>query len=198
MRSVAVAVAIAADGGVAAGPGVGEAAADHGARLAGCATAEQPVGMMSSAEFTISASSPNDSRTALSSGLAAQPSRREKIYGPIFTPHFALLPAILIYAHLFTRCPLHPHPRYSALVKLHRGKGPIEGGDFAFAEEGWVLKVEAGNILIYDPMELHGTTEMHLAGPDDGCIYIAFYVKKAIVGAAAGTMAMPAKAMAMK
>ena len=46
-----VAVAIAADGGVAAGPGVGEAAADHGARLAGCATAEQPVGMMSSAEF---------------------------------------------------------------------------------------------------------------------------------------------------
>ena len=96
------------------------------------------------------------------------------------------------------RCPLHPHPRYTALVKLHRGKGPIEGGDFAFAEEGWVLKVEAGNILIYDPLELHGTTEMHLAGPDDGCIYIAFYVKKAIVGAAAGTMAMPAKAMAMK
>ena len=81
------------------------------------------------------------------------------------------------------------------LCKLHRGNGPIEGGDFAFAQEGWVLKVGPGNVLIYDPLELHGTTEMHLAGPDDGCIYLAFYVKKAIIQARAATMAMPAKAM---
>ena len=83
---------------------------------------------------------------------------------------------------------------FTVLLRLHVGSHKAGGGHFAFPEMGWVLLTEAMDILIYNPDEFHGTTEMDLTGipAGQGILYIAFYCKKDVVKGRIGTcMAQP-------
>ena len=72
---------------------------------------------------------------------------------------------------------------FTVLVCIHYGKGPLRGGDFSFASHGSVVKMRHGDILIYNPCVLHGTTEIEVMSPTDGCIMIAFYMNKDVLEA---------------
>lgn len=76
---------------------------------------------------------------------------------------------------------------YTVLVALDVGRGVVSGGDFAFATHGHVLKCEHGDVLVYNGLMLHGTTEFHLyAGdPNSARVFFAFYMKENIVHARA-------------
>ena len=78
-----------------------------------------------------------------------------------------------------------PDMWYTVLVSLDYGKGVIAGGDFALAAQGHVLKCEHGDVLVYNGLCLHGTTEFHLHASDaaSGRLFFAFYMKREIVHA---------------
>ena len=76
---------------------------------------------------------------------------------------------------------------YTVLVALDFGKGVVAGGDFAFAAHGHVLKCAHGDVLVYNGLHLHGTTEFHLheADASSGRLFFAFYMKASSVHARA-------------
>ena len=76
------------------------------------------------------------------------------------------------------RSHIDPDIWMTVLVRLCEGADIRAGGDFAFARAGWVLETRPGDVLIYDPLELHSTTEMHHRSAHDNCIYLAFYMKQ--------------------
>jgi hypothetical protein len=85
---------------------------------------------------------------------------------------------------------------FTVLVRLQVGARTVPGGDFAFPAMGWVLQTEPRDVLIYNPDEYHGTTEMDLSEvlAGEGEVLIAFYCKKkAVKGRAATCMADPRK-----
>ena len=85
---------------------------------------------------------------------------------------------------------------FTVLVRLQVGARKVPGGDFAFPAMGWVLQTEPRDVLIYNPDEFHGTTEMDLTEvvAGEGEVLIAFYCKKkAVKGRAATCMAVPRK-----
>ena len=84
---------------------------------------------------------------------------------------------------------------YTVLVALDFGRGVVEGGDFAFAAQGHVLQCEHGDVLVYNGLHLHGTTEFHLhAGdPESGRVFFAFYMKASIVHAHARSASLVAR-----
>lgn len=84
---------------------------------------------------------------------------------------------------------------YTVLVAVDYGKGVIAGGDFAFAEQGHVLKCEHGDVLVYNGLCLHGTTEFHLHSSDahSGRLFFAFYMKREIVHAHARSMSLTSR-----
>ena len=53
---------------------------------------------------------------------------------------------------------------------MHLGNGPVQGGDFSFAADGWVMELRDGDVLIYNPTAVHGTTEFEYAQAADGCM----------------------------
>ena len=79
---------------------------------------------------------------------------------------------------------------FTVLVCLDRNGGVVEGGDFSFARAGWVLKCKHGDVLVYNPEEYHGTTEFHVASPEDGRVFGAFYMNLASLKSAAITGSM--------
>ena len=91
------------------------------------------------------------------------------------------------------RSHIDPDAWYTVLVCLDVGNGIVGGGDFAFAQAGWVLKCEHGDVLVYNGMHLHGTTEMAVNDASDGRIFVAFYMNKATLHARAMTMNMPVR-----
>ena len=102
------------------------------------------------------------------------------------------------------RSHLDPDAWYTILVCLDTGPKPTEsnpqpvvgvvsGGDFAFARAGWVLECKHGDVLIYNGMELHGTTEFHVASEHAGRVFVALYMNMNTVQARALTMNMPVK-----
>ena len=72
---------------------------------------------------------------------------------------------------------------YTVLVALDYGRGVHSGGDFAFGGVGWVLECRHGDILVYNGLHLHGTTEFRPHGPGDGRIFFAFYAKRQVLEA---------------
>ena len=58
---------------------------------------------------------------------------------------------------------------------MHLGEGPKQGGDFSFAADGWVMELQDGDVLIYNPSAVHGTTEFQYASAADGCLMFAFF-----------------------
>ena len=58
---------------------------------------------------------------------------------------------------------------------MHEGLGPVRGGDFSFVDDGWVMQLQHGDVLVYNPEAVHGTTEFEFARPTDGCIMLAFF-----------------------
>ena len=76
-----------------------------------------------------------------------------------------------------------PDAWYTILVCLDKARGLLAGGDFAFASVGWVLKCSDGDVLVYNGLYPHGTTEFDPKGPLDGRQFIAFYCKKEAVSA---------------
>ena len=79
---------------------------------------------------------------------------------------------------------------YTVLVALDIGQGVSAGGDFSFAECGWVLGCEHGDVLIYSPRVYHGTTEFAVSTAHDSRVFAAFYMKAEGVAAAALTHAV--------
>ena len=72
---------------------------------------------------------------------------------------------------------------YSILPVVDTGKG-IQGGDFAFAEVGHVLKAWSGSIFLYHPQKYHGTTKFGLKKGSKAARFMAsFYLKEAVVSA---------------
>ena len=78
---------------------------------------------------------------------------------------------------------------FTVLICLDQGNG-VQGGDFAFPEVGHILKCEHGDILIYNPKEYHGTTEMGVVSEADGRVFGACYFKGGHVHAQALSMAL--------
>ena len=72
---------------------------------------------------------------------------------------------------------------YTILIPLDYGRGLRGGGDFAFGGVGHVLGCRHGDILVYNGLELHGTTEFDPVGESDGRIFFAFYAKKQVLDA---------------
>ena len=58
---------------------------------------------------------------------------------------------------------------------MHLGDGPVHGGDFSFAADGVVMELKDGDVLIYNPQAVHGTTEFQYARAADGCLMFAFF-----------------------
>ena len=126
-------------------------------------------------------------------------------FGAIFEPvlHWMELHGLRLYAKQITGVTfgeqfwplshIDPDAWYTALVPVDVGRGPVDGGDFAFARAGWVLKCEPGDVLIYNGCELHGTTEFAFESADDSRIFLAFYVSKKVVEARRVTDSMPTK-----
>ena len=63
----------------------------------------------------------------------------------------------------------------TVLVCVHLGDGPLCGGDFAFAADGIVMELHHGDVLIYNPAAVHGTTEFEYVQAADGCLMFAFF-----------------------
>ena len=63
----------------------------------------------------------------------------------------------------------------TVLVCLHEGEGPMRGGDFSFSDDGHVIELHHGDVLVYNPEAVHGTTEFEFAGAADGCLMVAFF-----------------------
>jgi hypothetical protein len=63
----------------------------------------------------------------------------------------------------------------TVLVCVHLGNGPLRGGDFAFAADGIVMELHHGDVLIYNPAAVHGTTEFEYVQAADGCLMFAFF-----------------------
>ena len=84
----------------------------------------------------------------------------------------------------FPRQHVDPDAWYTVLVCLDRGRG-VRGGDFGFASTGWVLKCEDGDVLVYNGLHLHGTTEFGIESDSDGRMFVALFVKRECVEAAA-------------
>ena len=80
---------------------------------------------------------------------------------------------------------------FTVLVVLRMGQGHAGGGDFAFPRMGHVLEMRTRDVFIYNPYELHGTTEIDLTGTPEtsGLLLIAFYCKKDGVKGRSGTCA---------
>ena len=72
---------------------------------------------------------------------------------------------------------------YTIMVVLDAGGGVVRGGDFAFAELGWVLGLQHGDVLVFEPGHLHGATEAHVGSADDQRVAFAFYMKRDVVEA---------------
>ena len=73
------------------------------------------------------------------------------------------------------------------------GRGLRGGGDFAFGGVGHVLGCRHGEILVYNGLELHGTTEFDPVGESDGRIFFAFYAKKQVLDAGIRSRALMAR-----
>ena len=73
---------------------------------------------------------------------------------------------------------------FTVLVCIDMGRGPVAGGDFSFAAMGHVLKMEHGDILIYNPRHYHSTTEFKLDGPDDSRVFFAFFMSASTLASA--------------
>ena len=58
---------------------------------------------------------------------------------------------------------------------MHLGDAPIAGWRFAFAADGIVIELQHGDVLIYNPGAVHGTTEFEYVRAADGCLMFAFY-----------------------
>jgi len=71
----------------------------------------------------------------------------------------------------------HTDPDFAptVLVCVHLGEGPLRGGDFAFAADGIVIELQHGDVLLYNPGAVHGTTEFEYVRAADGCLMFAFY-----------------------
>ena len=89
----------------------------------------------------------------------------------------------------FPRQHVDPDAWYTVLVCLDKGRG-VRGGDFGFSAVGWVLKCEDGDVLVYNGLLHHGTTEFEVLGPNDSRMYIALFVKRETVEAAALSAAL--------
>ena len=59
--------------------------------------------------------------------------------------------------------------------------------------EHFSLKCKHGDVLIFNGMELHGTTEFHVAHEGCGRVFVAFYMNMSTVSARALTMNMPVR-----
>eukprot|EP00966_Prymnesium_polylepis_P288769 6669873-Prymnesium_polylepis.1 len=68
---------------------------------------------------------------------------------------------------------------YTILVALDFGRGVVEGGDFAFAAQGHILKCQHGDVLVYNGSKMHGTTEfsLHEGDPNSGLLCILHEAK---------------------
>ena len=82
------------------------------------------------------------------------------------------------------RSHVDPDLWYTILVALDYGKG-VKGGDFAFGGVGRVMGCRHGDVLIYNGLLLHGTTEFAVADDASGRVFFALYMKRAIVVSAA-------------
>ena len=60
------------------------------------------------------------------------------------------------------RSHVDPDLWYTVLVCVDYGRGVVAGGDFGFASNGWVLQCKHGDVLVYNGLCLHGTTEFSL------------------------------------
>ena len=76
------------------------------------------------------------------------------------------------------------HFWYTVLVCIDLNDGPVAGGDFSFAGLGWVLKLEHGDVIIYNPQIYHGTTEFRMANPTDSRVMFAFFCSGGTLDAA--------------
>ena len=78
-----------------------------------------------------------------------------------------------------------PDVWYTILVCIDYGDGIIGGGDFAFASIGQVLECKHGDVLVYNGLHHHGTTEFHLYDDEDcsGRLFFAFFMKKDVLHA---------------
>ena len=74
---------------------------------------------------------------------------------------------------------IDPDFGYTILTPLDSGGGLRGGGDFAFGAIGWVLKCEDGDVLVFNGMHLHATTEFDVVSGSDGRLFFAFYLKGA-------------------
>ena len=76
----------------------------------------------------------------------------------------------------------------TVLVCVHLGNGPSRGGDFSFAADGHVVELRDGDVLVYNPLVVHGTTEFEYAHAADGCYMLAFFCSaKTLKGCATKT-----------
>ena len=78
-----------------------------------------------------------------------------------------------------------PDVWYTILVCVDYGQGIVGGGDFAFASIGRVLECKHGDVLVYNGLHHHGTTEFHLLDGNElsGRLFFAFFMKKNVLKA---------------
>ena len=125
-------------------------------------------------------------------------------FGWLFSPFLGWLDArdVHLYAGFVTgvtggrlfwpRSHTDPDLWYTLLVCLDYGRGVVGGGDFAFASHGHTLKCEHGDVLVYNGLALHGTTEFALHDLDhrSGRVFFAFYAKRCVLDAALRSKAL--------
>lgn len=70
---------------------------------------------------------------------------------------------------------------FTILLVLDVGDGPECGGDWAVADCGTGLKLVGGDVLVYNPSSLHGTTEFQLATSQSSRRMLAFFCSKNVL-----------------
>ena len=85
----------------------------------------------------------------------------------------------------WSRSHTDPDAWYTVLVCIDYGLGIKEGGDFGFGSIGHVLQCAHGDVLVYNGLHPHGTTEFSLFPNqvNSGRLFFAFYMKKQILHA---------------
>ena len=113
-------------------------------------------------------------------------------FGWLFDPitHWMKQLNVELYAHFVSgvtagklfwpRSHTDPNLWYTVLVCLDYGRGVMSGGDFGFASAGLVLECQHCDVIIYNGLHHHGTTEFELYPKDEdsGRIFFAFFMKK--------------------
>ena len=83
------------------------------------------------------------------------------------------------------RSHIDPDAWYTVLVCIDYGRGIMSGGDFGFATVGHVLECRHCDVLIYNGLMHHGSTEFELYPNDidSGRLFVAFFMKKQVLHA---------------